>query len=97
MLNYIEIGKKEGATLQCGGNRPDRKGYFVDTTIFTDVTDDMTIAREEIFGPVMCIMKFKDVDEAIRRANDTPFGLVSGVVTQNLDSALTVSEKLKSG
>lgn len=64
-MNYIETGKKEGARLVCGGNRLDRKGYFVDTTIFADVTDDMTIAKEEIFGPVMSIMKFSTIDEAI--------------------------------
>lgn len=81
VLNYIEIGKKEGANLVCGGNRIDREGFFVDTTIFTDVTDDMTIAKEEIFGPVMSIMKFKDVDEVISRANASKYGLASGVVT----------------
>lgn len=81
VLNYIDIGVKEGAKLLCGGKRLDRKGYFVDTTIFADVTDDMRIAKEEIFGPVMCIMKFKDLDEVISRANDSPYGLVSGVVT----------------
>lgn len=71
ILNYIEIGKKEGAKLLCGGNRIDRKGYFVESTVFADVTDDMTIAKEEIFGPVMSILKFKTVDEAIERANNS--------------------------
>jgi len=79
VLNYIETGKKEGAKLMCGGNRLDRPGFFVETTIFTEVEDHMTIAKEEIFGPVMSIMKFKDIDEVIRRANDTKYGLVSGV------------------
>lgn len=65
VLNYIEIGKKEGAKLVCGGNRIDRKGFFVETTVFADVTDDMTIAKEEIFGPVMSILKYKDLDEVI--------------------------------
>ena len=65
VLAYIEQGKKEGATLAVGGNRIDREGYFVEQTIFTDVTDDMVIAKEEIFGPVMAIMKFKTIDEAI--------------------------------
>lgn len=97
VLNYIETGKKEGAKLLCGGNRIDRKGYFLETTIFADVTDDMTIAREEIFGPVMSIIKFKTIDEAISRANNSPYGLVSGVVTQSLDSAIKVSNKMKSG
>jgi len=97
VLNYVELGKKEGATLRCGGNRLDRDGYFIDTTIFTDVADDMTIAKEEIFGPVMSIMKFKTIDEVIERANNSAYGLVSGVVTQSLDSALKISNKLQTG
>ena len=97
VLNYIDIGKKEGATLVTGGNRLDREGFFVEQTIFTDVTDDMTIAKEEIFGPVMSIMKFKTIEEAIQRANNSRYGLVSGVVTQSLDSALKVADKMKTG
>jgi acyl-CoA reductase-like NAD-dependent aldehyde dehydrogenase len=69
VLNYINIGVKEGAKLNCGGKRIDRKGYFVETTIFSDVEDNMTIAKEEIFGPVMSILKFKSIDEVIERAN----------------------------
>lgn len=69
----------------------------METTIFTDVTDDMTIAREEIFGPVMSIFKFKTVDEAVQRANDSKYGLAAGVVTQNLQSAIDVSGRLKAG
>ena len=69
VLNYINIGVKEGAKLNCGGKRIDRKGYFVETTIFSDVLDNMTIAKEEIFGPVMSILKFKSIDEVIERAN----------------------------
>ena len=80
VLNYIETGKKEGANLVCGGNRINRDGFFVETTIFADVTDDMTIAKEEIFGPVMSILKFKDIDEVISRANASKYGLASGVV-----------------
>lgn len=97
ILNYIEIGKKEGAKLMCGGKRIDRKGYFVESTVFADVTDDMTIAKEEIFGPVMCILKFKTIDEVIERANSTNYGLVSGLMTQSLDSAMTITNKLQSG
>ena len=81
VLNYIKIGVKEGAKLQCGGKRLDRKGYFVETTIFSEVKDNMTIAKEEIFGPVMSILKFKSIDEVIERANQSHYGLVSGVVT----------------
>ena len=97
ILNYIKIGKKQGATLLCGGKRLKRDGYFVETTIFGDVTDDMTIAREEIFGPVMSILKFKDLDEVIRRANDSNYGLVGGVVTQNLETAMQIQNRLKVG
>jgi aldehyde dehydrogenase (NAD+) len=97
VLNYIDIGVKEGAKLMCGGKRVDRKGYFVETTIFADVTDDMTIAKEEIFGPVMSVFKFKDINEVISRANDSPYGLVGGVVTQSLESAMKVSNELKVG
>ncbi len=65
ILNYIELGKREGAKLLCGGNRIDRPGYFVETTVFGDVQDNMTIAKEEIFGPVMSVIKFKTIDEVI--------------------------------
>lgn len=71
ILGYIEHGKSGGATLLTGGSRKGSKGYYVEPTVFTDVTDDMKIAREEIFGPVMAVLKFKDVDEVIRRANDS--------------------------
>ena len=67
--NYIDIGIKEGAKLKCGGSRINRKGYFLENTIFSDVKDNMTIAKEEIFGPVMCIFKFFTIDEVIERAN----------------------------
>jgi aldehyde dehydrogenase (NAD+) len=97
ILNYVKIGKKEGAKLLCGGKRIKRDGYFMETTIFSDVTDDMTIAKDEIFGPVMSILKFKTIDEVIERGNNSKFGLVSGIVTQSLDSALKISSKMKSG
>jgi aldehyde dehydrogenase (NAD+) len=96
-MQYIEKGKAQGARLVCGGNRVNRPGHFVETTIFADVKDNMTIAKEEIFGPVMSVMKFKTVDEAIRRANDSEFGLVAGLVTNSLDSAIEVSNALKAG
>ena len=88
VLGYIEQGKKEGAKLLCGGNRMDRPGYFVETTVFADVTDDMAIAKEEIFGPVMSIMKFKTIEEVIKRANNSRTGLASGLCTQSLNSAI---------
>ena len=79
VLNYIDIGVKEGAKLVVGGKRIKRDGNFIEPTIFTNVTDDMTIAREEIFGPVMSIMKFKTIDEVIERANNHHYGLAGGV------------------
>ena len=88
VLKYIKQGKKEGAKLMCGGKRIKREGFFVETTVFADVTDDMTIAKEEIFGPVMSILKFKTLDEALERANNSKYGLASGVVTQSLESAI---------
>lgn len=95
VMNFIETGKKEGAKLVVGGKRHERSGgYFVEPTIFTDVTDDMTIAKEEIFGPVMSILKFKTIDEVIERANNSAYGLSSGVQTTNINSALKISEKL---
>ena len=80
-----------------GGKRIERPGYFVETTIFGDVQDDMTIAKEEIFGPVMSIMKFKTVEEVIKRANNTMYGLAAGVVTKDLDNAIEISNGLRAG
>ncbi|XP_066274900.1 retinal dehydrogenase 2-like [Branchiostoma lanceolatum] len=97
ILSMIESGKKEGAKLECGGGAAGEKGYFIQPTVFTDVNDNMTIAKEEIFGPVMSIMKFKDTDDVIRRANDTPYGLVAAVYTKNLDTAMTLSNSLQAG
>ena len=97
ILNYIDIGKKEGAKLLTGGKRVGNKGYFVEPTVFTDVQDNMTIAKEEIFGPVMSILKFKDIDEVIKRANDSNYGLGAGVVTKNIENALKISNGLRAG
>nr|GMC98101.1 aldehyde dehydrogenase family 2 member C4 [Ipomoea batatas] len=97
VLSYIEHGKREGATLLAGGKPLDRKGYFIEPTIFADVTDDMIIAKEEIFGPVMSILKFKSVEEVIERANSSKYGLAAGIMTNNLNIANTVSRSVKSG
>jgi len=97
---YIEKGAKEGATLVTGGpGRPDgmETGYYVKPTIFADVTTDMTIAREEIFGPVLAIMPYQDEADAIRIANDTPFGLAAYVSSANLSRAQSVARKLNAG
>ncbi|XP_031488766.1 aldehyde dehydrogenase family 2 member C4-like [Nymphaea colorata] len=97
VLAYIECGKKEGATLVTGGKACGSKGYYIEPTIFADVKDDMTIAKEEIFGPVMSLMKFKTIEEAIERANKTMYGLAAGIVTKNLNVANTVSRSVRAG
>lgn len=97
ILGYIEKGQKEGAKLLTGGKRHGSKGYFVQPTVFADVQDDMTIAKEEIFGPVMSILKFKTVDEVIARANNSNYGLGAGLVTKNIENAIKISNGLKAG
>ena len=96
-MKYIDIGKKEGAQLLAGGSRVGTKGWFVAPTVFAGVTDDMTIAKEEIFGPVMSILKFKDIDEVIERANKSQYGLGAGVVTRSVDNALKISNGIRAG
>ncbi|KAK6944991.1 Aldehyde dehydrogenase domain [Dillenia turbinata] len=97
VLTYIEHGKREGATLLAGGKPIGEKGYYVQPTIFVDVKDYMKIAKEEIFGPVMSLMKFKTIEEAIERANGTQYGLAAGIVTNNLNIANTVSRSVRAG
>ncbi|WCJ42436.1 aldehyde dehydrogenase 2C4 [Euphorbia peplus] len=97
ILGFIEQGKREGATLLTGGKPAGNKGYFLQPTIFTDVEENMTIVREEIFGPVMSLMKFKTIEEAIKRANNTKYGLAAGIVTKNIDVANTVSRSIRAG
>jgi acyl-CoA reductase-like NAD-dependent aldehyde dehydrogenase len=100
VLNYVEIAKQEGATLVAGGSRTDigtGKGYFMQPTVFAGVTPEMTIAREEIFGPVLATIEFGDVDEAIARANDSMYGLAAGVWTRDLKKAHYVASRLQAG
>jgi aldehyde dehydrogenase (NAD+) len=97
VMGYIEAGKSEGATLACGGERVGDRGYFVQPTVFSGVQDEMTIAREEIFGPVMSVIPFKDVDEVIKRANRTPYGLAAGVWTRDIKKALAVANGVRAG
>ncbi|XP_060745088.1 mitochondrial 10-formyltetrahydrofolate dehydrogenase [Tachysurus vachellii] len=99
LLEYCEIGVKEGATLVYGGKQVDRPGFFMEPTVFTDVEDHMFMAKEESFGPVMVVSKFKDgdVDGVLSRANDTEFGLASGVFTRDINKAMYVSERLEAG
>jgi acyl-CoA reductase-like NAD-dependent aldehyde dehydrogenase len=100
VLRYIESGRREGATLVAGGGRADigtGKGYFVQPTVFTDVRPEMTISREEIFGPVLATIDFADVDEAIARANDTQYGLAAGVWTRDIKKAHYIARRLQAG
>ena len=97
VLGYIETGISEGARLVTGGKRIDADGFYIEPTVFADVTDTMTIAREEIFGPVLSVLDFEDEEEVIARANDTEFGLSAGVFTQNLSRAHRVIGRLQAG
>ncbi len=97
MISYIEEGKKAGAKVETGGKRKGDKGYFIEPTIFSNVTEDMKIQQEEIFGPVCTISKFKDREDAIRIGNNTTYGLAAAVHTSNLNTALEVANALKAG
>lgn len=119
ILAYIDSAKQEGAKLEAGGKRWGTEGFFVEPTVFSNVTDNMKIAKEEvcddrisryfcnkiefhafplqIFGPVQSILKFKTIDEVIERANATTFGLAAGVLTHNLDAALTLALAFEAG
>ncbi|KAM4652707.1 cytosolic 10-formyltetrahydrofolate dehydrogenase isoform 1-T2 [Discoglossus pictus] len=99
LVEYCQTGVKEGATLVHGGHQLPRPGFFFAPTVFINVMDEMFIAKEESFGPIMIISKFKDgdIDGVLRRANDTEFGLASGVFTKDIGKALYVSEKLQAG
>jgi betaine-aldehyde dehydrogenase len=97
VLRYIAIGRAEGAELVAGGERLNRPGFFVQPTVFAGVTDAMTIAREEIFGPVMCVLDFDTEDEAVARANATDFGLAAAVFTRDVSRAHRVVARLQAG
>ncbi|WP_274961702.1 betaine-aldehyde dehydrogenase [Thioclava electrotropha] len=97
VMSYVESAKSEGARLVCGGSAGNEGPLFVQPTVFADVTDDMTIAREEIFGPVMSVLDFETEEEAIARANDTQFGLAAGVFTGDLARGHRVVSQLQAG
>uniref|UniRef100_A0A8C0K6B5 10-formyltetrahydrofolate dehydrogenase n=1 Tax=Canis lupus dingo TaxID=286419 RepID=A0A8C0K6B5_CANLU len=99
LLQYCEAGVKEGATLVYGGRQVCRPGFFMEPTVFTDVEDHMYLAKEESFGPIMVISKFQngDIDGVLQRANNTEYGLASGVFTRDINKAMYVSEKLEAG
>jgi len=96
-LGYVEMGQTEGAILAYGGQRVKRDGFYLQPTVFVNVTDDMIIAREEIFGPVMSILDFQEEDEVVQRANATEFGLAAGVFTRDLARAHRVVAALEAG
>ncbi|KAI8972382.1 aldehyde dehydrogenase domain-containing protein [Pilobolus umbonatus] len=97
IMGYIESGKKEGATCYMGGKRWGDDGYFIEPTVFTDVNRDMKIVREEIFGPVVVVSKFKNEDDVLKMSLDTEYGLAAAVFTQNVGRAIDISNKLQSG
>ncbi|ONH65117.1 Potassium-activated aldehyde dehydrogenase, mitochondrial [Cyberlindnera fabianii] len=97
ILEYVKIGKSEGARVVTGGERLGDKGYFVKPTIFADVKEDFKIVKEEIFGPVITVTKFKTIEEIVAKANDSTYGLAAGIHTTSLSTAIDVSNKLEAG
>jgi len=97
ILKYVEYGKKDGAKCISGGKRHGDKGYFIEPTLFANVTDEMRIAKDEIFGPVMSVLKFKDVDELVKRANATNFGLAAAVWTRDVAKAHRFAQDVRAG
>ena len=97
VMTYIESGKQQGAKMLCGGDRVGSRGFFIRPTVFADVKDDMTIAQEEIFGPVMSILKFRDMDDLVERANKTMYGLAAGVWTRDIGKAHAIAEGIRAG
>jgi len=97
VMSYVEAGKRDGARMMCGGDRVGDRGYFVAPTVFADVHDDMQIAQEEIFGPVMSILKFKDMDDLIDRANKTIYGLAAAVWTRDITKAHHIANNVRAG
>ena len=99
VLGYIETGKKEGATCSIGGKQPEHltKGYYIEPTIFEDVRNDMTIAREEIFGPVLSVIKYKSIGDAIDMANDSIYGLGGAVFSRDIPWAIEVAKQIRTG
>jgi aldehyde dehydrogenase (NAD+) len=97
VMGYIESGRSEGAKLVCGGDRVGDRGYFIQPTVFADVRDDMKIAKEEIFGPVMSVIPFKSLDEVVTRANRTEYGLAAAVWTRDIGKAHAIANSVRAG
>jgi aldehyde dehydrogenase (NAD+) len=97
ILGYVKLGEKQGATLMIGGQRVGKQGFFVEPTIFDNVKDDMAIAKDEIFGPVVSVLPFKSTEDLIDRANNTYYGLAAGIWTKDLDKAHLFAKGVKAG
>lgn len=97
IMAHIDSGKKEGATVHLGGERHGTEGFFIQPTIFTDVTAEMKIVKEEIFGPVVAVAKFKDQDELLKLANDSFYGLAASVFSSDITKAITTANALEAG
>ena len=96
-MGYIDSGKEAGATLHHGGERHGDEGYFIKPTIFTDVHPDMKIVKEEIFGPVAAIIKFKDEAEVVEMANNTTYGLAAHIFTENVNRSIRMAHAVEAG
>ena len=97
IMGYIAAGQEQGAEMVCGGGRVGDKGYFIEPTVFDNVKDDMKIAKEEIFGPVLSVISFKDMDDVIKRANNSVYGLAAAVWTRDIEKAHTVANAMRAG
>jgi aldehyde dehydrogenase (NAD+) len=97
VMGYIDSGRSQGAKLVCGGNRVGDRGFFIEPTVFADVDDNMTIAQEEIFGPVQSIIKFRGIDEVVDRANNTMYGLAAAVWTRDIGKAHAIANSVRAG
>jgi aldehyde dehydrogenase (NAD+) len=97
IMHYVDLGKREGAKCVTGGVRHGDRGFFIEPTLFTDVKDNMAIAKDEIFGPVLSVFKFKDVDEVIERGNNTFYGLAAAVWTRDIGKAHRIANSLRAG
>jgi aldehyde dehydrogenase (NAD+) len=97
VMGYIASGKEQGAKMLCGGGRAGEKGYFIEPTVFDGVSDDMKIAQEEIFGPVLSVIRFKEIDEVVTRANKTAYGLAAAVWTRDIEKAHAVANGVRAG